>query len=49
MDGLEDNYAIAIVSYALTLAQHPAGRVAFNLLETKADSNGELLFDLAMN
>lgn len=40
LDGLEDPYAIAICSYALHLATHPSKNIAFNLLESKAQSSG---------
>ncbi|XP_054284946.1 CD109 antigen-like isoform X2 [Macrosteles quadrilineatus] len=42
LDGLEDTYSLAICSYALHLAQHPTGRTAFNLLETKAESKDDM-------
>lgn len=41
LNGLDDPYAIAICSYALHLAQHPAKDIAFNLMENKAQSSGE--------
>ncbi|KAG8336218.1 hypothetical protein J6590_049457 [Homalodisca vitripennis] len=42
LDGLEDPYAVAICTYALTLAQHPSSRIAFNLLEAKAESSDDM-------
>lgn len=39
---MEDPYSIAIVSYALHLANHPSKDQAFHLLEQKAQGNGEL-------
>ncbi|KAL1124405.1 hypothetical protein AAG570_001034, partial [Ranatra chinensis] len=42
INGLDDNYAIAISTYALHLAQHPMKEVAFNLLETKSKTAGEM-------
>ncbi|KAK3922691.1 CD109 antigen [Frankliniella fusca] len=40
--GAEDEYAIAVTTYALHLALHPTKDAAFNLLESKARSDGEL-------
>ncbi|XP_034243701.1 CD109 antigen isoform X1 [Thrips palmi] len=39
--GVEDPYAIAVTTYALHLALHPTKEAAFNLLESKAQSNSE--------
>lgn len=41
MDGLDDIYALAVSSYALTLAQHSAKDAVFNLFEIKANTSGK--------
>jgi hypothetical protein len=41
LDGLDDVYALAVSSYALTLAQHSAKDAVFNLFESKAKTSGK--------
>jgi CD109 antigen len=40
LEGLDDIYALAVSSYALSLAQHSAKDTVFNLFESKAQSSG---------
>ncbi|GFG28314.1 hypothetical protein Cfor_11328, partial [Coptotermes formosanus] len=41
LEGLDDVYALAVSSYALTLAQHSAKDAVFNLFESKARTSGK--------
>lgn len=42
MNDLDDVYALSICTYALNLAKHPYENAAFNLLESKAMTKGDL-------
>ena len=41
LEDLDDIYALAVSSYALSLAQHSAKDAVFNLFETKAKTSGK--------
>ncbi|XP_012527299.1 CD109 antigen isoform X2 [Monomorium pharaonis] len=42
MEGLNDTYALSLCAYALNLAKHPYETSAFNFLESKAMTKGDL-------
>ncbi|XP_011158223.1 CD109 antigen isoform X2 [Solenopsis invicta] len=42
MDGLNDTYALSLCAYALNLAKHPYETSAFNFLESKTMTKGDL-------
>ncbi|XP_054849093.1 CD109 antigen [Eublepharis macularius] len=43
-EGISDNYTLALVTYALSLAKSPQAKTALNLLNDKAEHQGELRF-----
>ena len=44
MPELEDNYALSICAYVLSLARHPAENEAFRLLESRANTKDEQMW-----
>jgi len=44
LEGIEDPYAVALITYVLTRADHPLKQGAFNILEGMAKISGKFFF-----